>query len=39
MGIVLRALKYASGGSGMPPHMAGSIFASMTGIKLLHVPY
>ena len=33
------ALKYASGGSGTPPHMAGAIFASMTGVKLLHVPY
>lgn len=32
-------LKYASGGNGTPPHMAGVIFASMTGIKLLHVPY
>jgi tripartite-type tricarboxylate transporter receptor subunit TctC len=33
------ALKFASGGSGTPPHMAGVIFAGMTGIKLLHVPY
>jgi tripartite-type tricarboxylate transporter receptor subunit TctC len=33
------ALKYASGGNGTPPHMAGAIFASMTGVKLLHVPY
>jgi tripartite-type tricarboxylate transporter receptor subunit TctC len=32
-------LKYASGGNGTPPHMAGVIFASMTGISLLHVPY
>ncbi len=32
-------LKFASGGSGTAPHMAGEIFASMTGIKLLHVPY
>ena len=32
-------LKFASGGNGTPPHMAGEIFASMTGIKLLHVPY
>ena len=32
-------LKFASGGSGTPPHMAGEIFASMTGIKLLHIPY
>src|SRR5687767_3042970 len=33
------ALKFASGGSGTPPHMAGEIFAAMTGIRLLHVPY
>jgi tripartite-type tricarboxylate transporter receptor subunit TctC len=33
------ALKYASGGNGTPPHMAGAIFASTTGVKLLHVPY
>jgi tripartite-type tricarboxylate transporter receptor subunit TctC len=32
-------LKFASGGNGTAPHMAGEIFASMTGIKLLHVPY
>jgi tripartite-type tricarboxylate transporter receptor subunit TctC len=32
-------LRYASGGNGTPPHMAGVIFASMTGISLLHVPY
>ena len=32
-------LKFASGGSGTAPHMAGEIFASMTGIRLLHVPY
>ena len=32
-------LKFASGGNGTPPHMAGEIFANMTGIKLLHVPY
>ena len=32
-------LKFASGGNGTPPHMAGVIFAGMTGIKLLHVPY
>ena len=31
-------LKFASGGNGTPPHMAGEIFASMTGIRLLHVP-
>ena len=32
-------LKFASGGAATPPHMAGEIFASMTGIRLLHVPY
>jgi tripartite-type tricarboxylate transporter receptor subunit TctC len=32
-------LKFASGGNGTPPHMAGEIFASMVRIKLLHVPY
>lgn len=32
-------LRFASGGNGTPPHMAGVIFASMTGIRLLHVPY
>lgn len=32
-------LTFASGGNGTAPHMAGEIFASMTGIRLLHVPY
>lgn len=32
-------LKFASGGAGTPPHMAGEIFSTMTGVKLLHVPY
>jgi tripartite-type tricarboxylate transporter receptor subunit TctC len=32
-------LKFASGGLATPPHMAGEIFASMTGVKLVHVPY
>jgi tripartite-type tricarboxylate transporter receptor subunit TctC len=32
-------LKFASGGAATPPHMAGEIFAVMTGIKLIHVPY
>jgi tripartite-type tricarboxylate transporter receptor subunit TctC len=32
-------LKFASGGNGTPPHMAGVIFSTMTGISLLHVPY
>src|SRR6185503_19570697 len=30
---------YASGGVGVPPHMAGVIFTSMTGIDMLHVPF
>jgi tripartite-type tricarboxylate transporter receptor subunit TctC len=32
-------LKFASGGNGTAPHTAGEMFASMVGIKLLHVPY
>ena len=32
-------LKFASGGAATPPHLAGEIFASMTGVKLVHVPY
>jgi tripartite-type tricarboxylate transporter receptor subunit TctC len=32
-------LKFASGGAATPPHMAGEIFASMTGVRLIHVPY
>ena len=32
-------LKFASGGNGTPPHMAGVIFASLTKVQLLHVPY
>ena len=32
-------LKFASGGNGTAPHTAGEMFAHMTGIKLLHVPY
>ncbi len=32
-------LKFASGGAATPPHMAGEIFAAMTGVKLVHVPY
>jgi tripartite-type tricarboxylate transporter receptor subunit TctC len=33
------ALKYGSGGSGSPPHLATEILKSMTHIDLLHVPY
>jgi len=32
-------LKFASGGAATPPHMAGEIFASMTAIRMIHVPY
>jgi tripartite-type tricarboxylate transporter receptor subunit TctC len=32
-------LTYASSGSGTPPHLSTEIFMSMSGIKLLHVPY
>lgn len=32
-------LQYGSGGSGGTPHLAGELLASMTGVKLLHVPY
>ena len=32
-------LRYGSGGSGSPPHLCAEIFKSMTGIKMMHVPY
>jgi tripartite-type tricarboxylate transporter receptor subunit TctC len=32
-------LKYGSGGSGSPPHLAAEVFKSMTSTDLLHVPY
>lgn len=32
-------LVYASSGSGSAPHLAGELFASMVGVKLVHVPY
>ncbi len=32
-------LKYGSGGSGSPPHLAAEVFKSMTATDLLHVPY
>jgi tripartite-type tricarboxylate transporter receptor subunit TctC len=34
-----RPLSYGSGGIGAFHHVAGALFASMTGIKLTHVPY
>jgi tripartite-type tricarboxylate transporter receptor subunit TctC len=32
-------LKYGSGGSGSPPHLAAEVFKSMTSTDMLHVPY
>ena len=32
-------ITYASSGNGTSPHLSGELFASMAGIKLLHVPY
>ncbi len=32
-------LAYSSGGSGTSQHLAGEMFASQAGIKLMHVPY
>jgi tripartite-type tricarboxylate transporter receptor subunit TctC len=33
------ALQYATSGVGSPGHLAASLFESMTGIRLTHVPY
>ena len=33
------ALRYGSGGSGSPPHLAAEMLRSQTGIDILHVPY
>ena len=32
-------ISYASSGLGSPEHLAGEIFSSMAGIKMIHVPY
>jgi tripartite-type tricarboxylate transporter receptor subunit TctC len=32
-------LSYGSGGIGAPPHLAGELFKTMTGINMVHVPY
>lgn len=32
-------ITYSSSGSGTPAHLAGELFASMTGVKMIHVPY
>ena len=34
-----RAILYASGGFGAPPHTAAAVFESMTGVRMQHVPY
>ncbi|HUF80518.1 MAG TPA: tripartite tricarboxylate transporter substrate binding protein [Burkholderiales bacterium] len=33
------ALTYSSAGNGTPSHLAGAMFESMTGTKMVHVPY
>ena len=32
-------LNFVSAGHGTPPHLAGELFKSMTGISMVHVPY
>lgn len=32
-------LSFASGGNGTPPHLASAVFATMTGVEFIHVPY
>jgi len=32
-------LNYASSGIGTPPHLAGELFKSMTGVDIVHVPF
>lgn len=32
-------IHYGSGGSGSPPHLSAEMFRSMTGIRIVHVPY
>ena len=32
-------LNYASGGSGTTPHLAAELFKTMTGVRIVHVPY
>jgi tripartite-type tricarboxylate transporter receptor subunit TctC len=34
-----RSLTFSSGGSGTSQHIAGEVFATATGIKMVHVPY
>ncbi len=33
------AINYASPGIGTPPHLAGELFRSMTGVDIVHVPF
>ncbi|MDB5810565.1 MAG: transporter substrate-binding protein [Betaproteobacteria bacterium] len=32
-------LNYASSGNGTTPHLSGELFNSMTGVKIVHIPY
>ena len=32
-------LTFGSGGSGTTPHLAGELFKTMTGVRMVHVPY
>jgi tripartite-type tricarboxylate transporter receptor subunit TctC len=32
-------LNFASAGIGTPPHLAGELFKSMTGVNMVHIPY
>lgn len=32
-------IAYASSGNGTSPHLSGELFASMAGVRMLHVPY
>jgi tripartite-type tricarboxylate transporter receptor subunit TctC len=32
-------LNFASAGIGTPPHLAGELFKSMSGVNIVHVPY
>jgi len=33
------AINFASPGNGTPPHLAGELFKSMTGVDIVHVPF
>jgi tripartite-type tricarboxylate transporter receptor subunit TctC len=32
-------LNFASAGTGTPPHLAGELFKTMTGVSMVHIPY